>query len=384
MANLEIGAAPPLEAAPDATKKKGKQGYWDLVWWKFKRNRLGVVGGILVLVFYITCFFFPEFFAPYAASTESRYLEAPPQVIRFVDDDGNFGLQPFVYGMTSEMDMMTRTRTWVPDPDHKIYLHFFVRGEDYRLLGLIPMNIHFVGTDPNDPDTYLHLFGTDRLGRDLFSRIIHGGRITLTIGLVGVILSLVFGTTLGAISGYYGGAIDNIIQRFTEFLSAFPGLPLIMALTAALPVTMTGTTRFFMITVILAFIAWGGLARQVRGIVLSLREREYVMAAKSFGASDRRLIFKHLIPGTMSHVIVISTLAIPAMVLTEAALSFLGLGLVPPTVSWGVLLNDVNTIRAIRFAPWLLLTVPFIITCVLAFNMLGDGLRDAMDPYGGR
>jgi peptide/nickel transport system permease protein len=281
------------------------------------------------------------------------------------------------------MDMATRTRTWVPDPTQKYYLHFFVRGEDTKILGLIPTNIHFIGTDPDIADATLYLFGTDRLGRDLLSRILYGGRITLTIGLIGVILSLTFGTTLGAASGFYGGAIDTAIQRFTEFLTAFPDLPLIMALTAALPVTMPSTLRFFLITLILASIKWGGLARQVRGIVLSLREREYVLAAKSFGAEDARIIFKHLIPGTMSHVIVITTLAIPGMILTESALSFLGLGLVPPTVSWGVLLNELSTIRTIRFTPWLIATVPFVIICILSFNLLGDGLRDAMDPYGG-
>jgi peptide/nickel transport system permease protein len=380
MAAADVGVAVPQREE----RKQIHQGYWNLVWWKFKKNRLAIVGGIVVLGFYIVCMFFPEFFAAYPAGYESSYLEVPPQVPRFVDGDGNFSLRPFVYGYTSKVDPILRQRTWEIDKTQKYPIHFFVPGEDYKLLGLIPWNRHSYGPDPNNPDAYTYLFGTDRLGRDLLSRIFYGGRVSLTIGLVGVILTLFFGTTLGAVSGYYGGSIDTFIQRFTEFLSAFPDLPLIMALTAAIPLGWSTVQRFFLISLILAFIRWGGLARQVRGLILSLREREYVLAARSFGANDRRMIFKHLIPGTMSHVIVISTLLIPNMILSETALSFLGLGLVPPTVSWGVLLYEVSTIRVIRFAPWLLLTIPFIIVIVLAFNLLGDGLRDAMDPYGGR
>jgi peptide/nickel transport system permease protein len=246
------------------------------------------------------------------------------------------------------------------------------------------MNIHLFGTNPDaGEEANIFVLGTDRLGRDLLSRIIYGGRISLVIGLAGVFATLFFGTVLGAISGYYGGPVDTLVQRTTEFLSAFPREPLFLALAAAIPVTWPQTWVFFGITVLLAFVSWGGLARQVRGLILSLRESQYVLAARSFGASDRRLIFQHLIPGTLSHVIVISTLMIPGMILLETALSYLGLGLQPPTVSWGVLLQDGGTVRAIRFAPHLLWTVPVIIFSVLSFNMLGDGLRDAMDPYSG-
>jgi len=214
--------------------------------------------------------------------------------------------------------------------------------------------------------------------------IIYGGRLSLLIGLIGQFMTLFLGSILGAASGYYGGAVDMAVMRTTEFLSAFPDIPLFMALAAAIPPTWNPIWIYFMLTIILAFVRWGGLARQVRGLVLSLREREYVLAAQSFGASDGRIMFRHLIPGAFSHIIVISTLAIPGMILAETALSFLGLGLRPPLTSWGVLLQEASTVRVIRFSPWFLLPVPFVVTVVLGFNMLGDGLRDALDPYGGQ
>jgi peptide/nickel transport system permease protein len=246
------------------------------------------------------------------------------------------------------------------------------------------MDVHIFGTDANNPEAHAFLLGTDRLGRDIFSRIIYGGRLSLLIGLIGQILTFLLGTVLGAISGYYGGVVDMIVQRLTEFMTAFPREPLFMALAASIPVKWSPIAVYFMVTLLLVFVQWGGLARQVRGLVLSLREREYVLAAQSFGANDRRLIFRHLLPGTLSHIIVVATLMIPGMILAETALSYMGLGLRPPLTSWGVLLQEVSSIRAIRFAPWLLIPVPFVILAVLAFNMLGDGLRDALDPYGGQ
>jgi peptide/nickel transport system permease protein len=267
------------------------------------------------------------------------------------------------------------------DKSVKYPIYFFVKGEPYKLLGIIPANIHLFGTDPEDPDAKVFLLGTDKLGRDQFSRLLYGGRISMFIGLFSVVVFLFIGVTLGAASGYYGGTTDIVVMRLTEFLSAFPQEPLFLALGAAVPVTWPSTRVFFMVTILLAVIQWGGLARQVRGLVLSGREEQYVLAAQSFGASDRRIIFNHLIPATMSHVIVIATLKIPGMILLETALSFLGLGLVPPAVSWGTLLENANNVRAIRFAPWYLAVVPFILFAILAYNMLGDGLRDAMDPY---
>lgn len=374
------------EAVTSSTqpRKQISQSYWSLVWWRFKKNRLAVVGAVIVLLFYFCCGLFAEFFAPYLLERTSDFLEAPPQWPRFVDKEGRFHLRPFVYGLERKVDLATRRRTFVVDESKQYPIYFFVKGQPYKLLGLIPMDRHLFGPDPSDPEAHIFIFGTDRLGRDLFSRIIYGGRLSLLIGLIGQFLTLFLGATLGAISGYYGGTIDLFVQRTTEFLSAFPDIPLFMALAAAIPPQWSPIWVYFMLTLILALVRWGGLARQVRGLVLSLREREYVLAAKSFGADDSRIMFRHLIPGAMSHIIVIATLSIPGMILAETALSWLGLGLRPPLTSWGVLLQEVSTIRAIRFSPWLLITVPFIITAILGFNMLGDGLRDAMDPYGGR
>lgn len=359
------------------------QSYWSLVWWRFKRNRLAMAGGMLVLFYYFVCCLTAEFWAPYPVDLTSDYIDAPPQLPRFFDAEGNFSLRPFVYGMNEEVDMKLRKRFYVPDETVQYHIHFFVKGEPYKLAGLIPGNVHLFGTDPDVEGGYAYFFGTDRVGRDILSRIIFGGRLSLLIGLIGQFLTIAFGATLGVISGYYGRVVDLVVQRVTEFLSAFPDIPLFMALAAAIPPEWSPITVYFLLTLILACVRWGGLARQVRGLVLSLREREYVLAAQSFGANDRRVMFRHLIPGATSHIIVISTLAIPGMILAETALSWLGLGLRPPLTSWGVLLYEVSFLRAIRFSPWLLIPVPFVILVIWGFNMLGDGLRDALDPYGG-
>ncbi len=373
-----------LLLTPEAKKEQVSQSYWSLVWWRFKKNRTAVIGAIIIIIFYTSFVIIPEFVAPYPLEQRSDFLEARPQKIHFRDTEGSWHLVPFVYALEEKIDLELRLRYYEPVTS-KIYpIHFFVKGAPYKLLGLIEWDVHLFGPDPEDPEATVYIMGTDPLGRDYFSRIIYGGRLSLMIGLIGVILTLVFGSVLGAISGYYGGVTDIVVQRGTEFLAAFPGIPLFMALSAAIPVHWSPIAVYFMITVILSFVSWGGLARQVRGLVLSLREREYVLAAISFGAGDRRILFRHLIPGALSHIIVIATLAIPGMILSETALSWLGLGLRPPLTSWGVLLNDAATVRAIRFAPWLLWTVPFIVITVLAYNMLGDGLRDATDPYSGR
>ncbi len=367
----------------DQKKKPVSQGYWSLVWWKFKKNKLAIVGGIILIVMYFCMVGIPEFISPYALERTSEYTGAKPQAIRFVDADGKWQA-PFVYGLVRKVDTATRTRYYVDDTTVKYPVGLFVKGDPYKLFGLIPMDIHLFGTTSTDPKASAFIMGTDSLGRDYFSRIIYGGRLSLMIGLIGQFLTLILGSVLGAISGYYGGTVDTIIQRVTEFLAAFPDIPLFMALAAAIPKFWSPILVYFMLTVILAFVRWGGLARQVRGLILSLREREYVLAARSFGATDSRMMFRHLLPGTMSHVIVIATLSIPGMILAETALSWLGLGLRPPLTSWGVLLQEAGTVTAIRFYPWLLLTIPFLLIVILAYNMLGDGLRDALDPYGGR
>jgi peptide/nickel transport system permease protein len=326
----------------------------------------------------------PEFTSPYLLQRTSENIEAKPQLIRFFDQEGNFHLRPFVYGLEKKIDLKKRTRVFVDDPTRIYPVGFFVKGEPYKLLGLIPADTHLYGTLSDDPAASVYIMGTDALGRDWFTRIIYGGRLSLMIGLVGQLMTILFGTVLGAMSGYYGGWIDQLIQRSTELLGAIPDIPLFMALAAAIPTFWSPITVYFMLTLILSFVRWGGLARQVRGLVLSLREREYALAAKSAGGSDSRIMFRHLLPGTMSHVIVIATLAIPGMILSETALSWLGLGLRPPLTSWGVLLQDAATVRAIHTTPWELWTVPFILLTILSYNMLGDGLRDALDPYGGR
>jgi peptide/nickel transport system permease protein len=367
-----------------AKKKQVSQSYLSLVWWKFKKNKIAILGGIIILLLYFSMVVIPEFLSPYALETRSQFAKARPQVVRFVDSAGKFSLRPFVYGLEKQIDTKLRVRTWVENKEVKFPIYFFVKGDPYKLLGLIPTDIHLYGVERNNPDASVFIMGTDSLGRDYFSRILYGGRLSLLVGLIGQFLTLFLGSILGAISGFYGGWVDMLVQRSTEFLAAFPDIPLFMALAAAIPKYWDAIWVYFMLTVILALVRWGGLARQVRGLILSLREREYALAAKSFGASDSRVMFRHLLPGTMSHIIVIATLSIPGMILAETSLSWLGLGLRPPLTSWGVLLQEAATVDAIRFAPWLLLTVPFIILTVLAYNMLGDGLRDALDPYGGR
>jgi peptide/nickel transport system permease protein len=378
---MAVATAP--SALPLGKKKEVGQSYWDLVWYRFKKNKLGVIGAVLLVALYVSFVAIPEFISPYQLENRSNFVEAPPTAIRLVDANGQFQA-PFIYGLDRKVDTVKRLRTWEVNTDRKYPVRLFVQGDEYRLLGLVSTNIHLFGIEADQKEQRIFIMGADALGRDYFTRIMYGGRLSLMIGLIGQFLTLALGATLGVISGYYGGAVDMFVQRFTEFLAAFPNIPLFMALSAAIPAFWSPIAVYFMLTIILAFLGWGGLARQVRGLILSLREREYALAAKSFGAKDRRIMFRHLLPGTMSHVIVIATLSIPGMILAETALSWLGLGLRPPLTSWGTLLQDAATVRAIRFVPWLLWVVPPILLTILTYNMLGDGLRDALDPYSSR
>jgi peptide/nickel transport system permease protein len=349
---------------------------WQLMWRKFKKHKLAMFGLVILVIFYMTAVFC-EFIAtmdPHERHT--RYIYCPPQRVHFVDEEG-FHFRPFVYELKQETDPDTWRRTYVEDTSKKQPLHFFVRGDKYKLWGLFETDLHLFGVREGK----LFLFGTDESGRDLFSRLIYATRISLSIGLIGVLLSFVLGCILGGISGYYGGSVDVIIQRVIEFLMSIPSIPLWMVLAAALPKNWNTLQVYFSITIILSVVGWCGLARVVRGKVLELREQDYVMAAKLAGATDWQLITKHLLPGFMSYLIVNITLAIPNMIIGETSLSFLGIGLRPPVISWGVLLKDAQNIRTLNLHPWLLLPGLFVIITVLAFNFVGDGFRDAADPY---
>jgi peptide/nickel transport system permease protein len=348
----------------------------ELVWLRFVRNRTALVGGGVVVLLYVVAAL-ANFIAPYDA--DQRFddaIYATPQPIYWVDEGQ---IYPHILGQTPSVDPDTLLRTYVPDPSEKIPVHLFAKGTPYRVLGLIPSDVHLFGINRSDIGVFL--LGTDRQGRDQLSRILIGSQISLTIGLLGVFLSLVVGSLLGVASGYYGGAADNLIQRAIEVIRSFPSIPLWMALAAAFPPTWPALTVYFAISLVLSFIGWTWLARQLRGKVLSLREEEFVLAAQLAGASDARIIIRHLIPSVTGHIIVISTLAIPGMILAETALTFLGIGIRPPLVSWGTLLQDAQNIQTLAHAPWLLTPVAAIVIAVLAFNFLGDGLRDAADPY---
>jgi peptide/nickel transport system permease protein len=347
---------------------------WKLMWRKFLRNKAALVGGIVILLMYLTALF-ANFLAPYTLTTRFRKrIYFPPQRVHFFHD-GKFG--PFVYGSKLTIDKKTFAKNYSVDTE-KIYpIRFFAKGEPYKLFGHFEAERHLFLAEGGT----VNLFGTDRQGRDMLTRILLGSQISLTIGLIGVLLSLFLGTILGIVSGYYGGQMDNLIQRLIELVRSFPAIPLWMALSAALPNHWPPLRTYFAVTLILSLIGWTWLARQLRGKVLTLRNEEFILAAKLAGASDKRIIFKHLIPSTLGHIIVVSTLAMPAMILAETALSFLGLGLRAPLTSWGVLLQEAQNIQSIAIYPWVFMPALFIAITILAFNFLGDGLRDAADPY---
>ena len=346
---------------------------WMLMWRKFVRNKAAIGGGTVIVLLYLMAAF-AAFLSPYSLTSRfSKYIYMPPQPIHWFE---NGKLQPFVYDVKLDVDVNLR-KTYTPNLEKKIPLQFFAHGDPYKLLGFIPSDIHLFSVS----EGMVSILGTDRQGRDQFSRILLGSQISLTIGLIGVILSLFIGTILGITSGFYGGWVDNIIQRLIELIRSFPSVSLWMALAAAIPIGWSVLQTYFAISLILSLIGWTWLARQLRGKVLALRNEDYVLASQLAGASDPWIVFRHLLPATLGHIVVVSTLAMPSMILAETSLSFLGLGLRPPVTSWGVLIQEAQNFQTLALYPWLFIPAAFIAVTILAFSYLGDGLRDAVDPY---
>jgi peptide/nickel transport system permease protein len=375
--------ATPEEAIPEIASAAEEQiavaTQWQLMWWRFRKHRLAMISAVIVILFYLIAIF-----ADFLAYSDTDAQDAargllPPQSIMLFDN-GQFS--PHVYAIEGKRDLKTFKRVYTTNPEKKLPIRFFVPGYSYKLLGVFQTNIHLIGVEGAPAEETIFVLGTDVLGRDLWSRLMLGTRLSLTIGLTGVIISLFLGILLGGISGVYGGVIDLVIQRVIEVLRSVPTIPLWMGLAAALPRQWGVTEVYFAITLIISLIGWTELARVVRGRFLSLRTEDFVMAAEVAGASQMRIIFRHMVPSFLSHIIAATTLALPAMIISETALSFLGLGLRPPAISWGVLLQDAQSIQTLALSPWLLYAAVPVIIVILAFNFLGDGLRDAADPYG--
>ena len=354
---------------------------WRLMWLRFKKHKVALISLYIVALFYVVALF-SEFFQTFdPEKTSRRDVFHPPQVVKFIDtaEDGSRRFRPHVLGMTLKRDPETLATSYEVNPDEKIYLRLIGKSEPYELLGILPMETRLIA--PTKQGERFYLFGADRLGRDMYSRTIAGTRISMSIGLVGVAMSLVLGTLIGGMAGYLGGWFDAISTRAIELILSMPTIPIWLGLSATIPATIDPLLRYFGITVILSLIGWTELARVVRGRFLALRTEDFVTAARLDGASPRRVVFRHMLPSMTSHIIASVSLAIPAMILAETSLSFLGLGLLPPTISWGVLLQESQNIRSIAQAPWLFVPGFFVMFAVLALNFLGDGLRDAADPY---
>jgi peptide/nickel transport system permease protein len=368
-------------AATDATKQRiFVASQWQLMWWRFRKHKVAVASAFVVAGFYLAVLGADFLAVADPDASEAQRSLMPPQRVYWFDG-GRFG--PYVHAFKGARDPQTFKRVYRADPSEKIPIRFFAEGFEYRFLGLIPMTRHLIGVDGGrDAAKTVFLLGTDVQGRDLWSRLMYGTRISLIIGLVGVTMSLVLGVVLGGFSGFYGGSVDTLIQRVIEILRSIPTIPLWMGLAAALPRDWSVLQIYFAITIIISLLGWTELARVVRGRFLALREEDFVVSARLVGCSQMRTIFVHMVPSFMSHIIAATTLALPAMIVSETSLSFLGLGLRPPAISWGVLLQQAQNVQTVAISPWLMLPAVPVIVAVMAFNFLGDGLRDAADPYG--
>ena len=378
MSAQEAVSVTPVSKKKDSEDRISVASNWTLIWWRFKKHRLALICvGVLIVLYAVVLV--PDFFATEQPEfSEARHAFTPPRPLHLLDEGR---LAPWVPGVTGKRNPTTLRMEWQVDPNVKIPVAFFAPGFSYKIFGVIETNIHLVQPASGDPADRLGFLGTDRLGRDEWSRLMHGTRTSMTIGLIAVILSTVLGVVLGGISGYFGGPIDMVIQRTIELLQSVPTIPIWLALTAALPRDWRPEQVFFAITIILALIGWTTLAREVRGRFLSLREEDFVLAAELAGCSRWRIIMRHMVPTFSSHIIATATLAIPVLIVSETSLSFLGLGLRPPAISWGVLLQEAQNIQTIAQAAWLLSPGILVVIAVLAFNLVGDGLRDAADPY---
>ena len=368
---------PPSGIAQEAADRYYTASQFQLMWWKFKKHKLALIGSAILGLFIIVALF-AEFLSPYTPTARTPdYLFGGPQVLHFVDAEGKFHLRPFTYALTAAMDPKTFLLEVKEDTSEPWPVHFWVKGDAYKMWGLIKSDRHLFGVT----EGHLHILGTDQLGRDLLSRLFHATRTSLTIGVVGLFISFFLGLIIGGVSGFFGGSVDDSIQRFIEFIRSIPTLPLWMAMAAALPKEWSPQRVYFTITILLGLLGWTHLARRVRGKLLSLREEDFVVAARIAGSSDARIIARHLLPSFLSYIIVDLSISFPYMILAETSLSFIGLGLRAPVISWGVLLQNAQNIQAIALYPWLFTPVAFVIISVMAFSFVGDGMRDAADPY---
>ena len=374
----------PAQTPPSTEEREYIASQWKLVWWRFIRHRLAVLATVLILVFYGIALF-SEFLAvhdPHETSADRAFLS--PQRVHFFD--GMRPTRPYVYGLFQGRDPVTLKMTFEVDETTRQSLAFFTKGHEYKLFGLFGTSRHLIGLKDGRPEELetLYVLGTDRLGRDLYSRLMYGTRLSMSIGLVGVLISLFLGVLLGGISGYRGGIADVMIQRLIEFLRSIPTIPLWLALASAVPRDWSIIRIYFAITIIISLLGWTTLAREVRGRFLAMREEDFVVAARLYGSGEIRVIFRHMLPSFTSHIIATTTLAVPAIIIAETSLSFLGLGLRAPAISWGTLLFEAQNLNAVANAPWLMIPGPFVLIAILGFNFMGDGLRDAADPYAVR